>query len=303
MIALIGSTALSHTDGYRDRAPRDLDIVAPHDEIGPFVRRTHGRLERFYPVDKGKKLYARADGLHIEAEIAWSGSTSRELLDLIEEDGLTTEFRGETVLRASPSVCLALKLSHRFKKNSPHFLKTMRDIQMLRERGAVISDRLKPFLKRREAETYDYGHPSLKQSKADFFADDNIEYVWDHDTIHEAVKHLDKPAYNYYKPDENEVYCSKDLFFAVGERIRLLGVLEESYVLALERSQIPHPGVMTRKKSFDTALMKVASSITSGFFREYSWENYDKVQAMYSDDYVDRFNEAVKNGIVLPHRR
>ena len=41
------------------------------------------------------------------------------------------------------------------------------------------------------------------------------------------------------------------------------------------------------------ALMKVCTSITSGWFREYAWENYDKVLDLYNelgeDDYVQRF--------------
>lgn len=89
------------------------------------------------------------------------------------------------------------------------------------------------------------------------------------------------------------------MFFAQPENIRLLGVLEESYVLAIERAIVPHN--TPPKKAFNIALSKVASSITSGWFREYAWENYDAVQALYSDDYVKRFQKAVENGIVRPY--
>jgi hypothetical protein len=69
-------------------------------------------------------------------------------------------------------------------------------------------------------------------------------------------------------------------------------VYEESCVLALERSQIPFPDASPRK-SFEYALMKVCTSITSGFFREWAWEHYDDVLALYNElgenDYIERF--------------
>jgi len=46
---------------------------------------------------------------------------------------------------------------------------------------------------------------------------------------------------------------------------------------------------------FEMALMKVCTSITSGWFREYAWENYQKVLDLYDslgeDDYVKRFEQ------------
>ena len=43
------------------------------------------------------------------------------------------------------------------------------------------------------------------------------------------------------------------------------------------------------------ALEKVCTSITSGWFREYAWENYHRVVHMYKtlgvNDYIDRFHK------------
>ena len=101
------------------------------------------------------------------------------------------------------------------------------------------------------------------------------------------------PAYTKYMKDGAQVMTSKDKFFAANEFVRLLGVYEESCVLALERSQIPHDFKPSPRYSFELALMKVCTSITSGWFREYAWENYDKVLDLYNelgeDDYVQRF--------------
>jgi hypothetical protein len=193
-----------------------------------------------------------------------------------------------------------LKMSHRFLRNSPFFLKTMNDIHVMRKLGAKIPD--EAFLKDREKATYTYEHPKLNVKKDDFFTGDGVQYVYPHDDIHEIVAHLDKPAYKFYQPEDSQVNVTKEMFFAQPRMIQLFGVLEEAYVLALERALIPFPGKMTPKRSFDMALMKVCSSITSGFFREFAWENYHEVQSLYNDDYVERFWKAVVDGIVIPYQ-
>ena len=100
------------------------------------------------------------------------------------------------------------------------------------------------------------------------------------------------PAYAYFKPEDNDVLCDKDMFFACSEEIRLAAGYEETCVLALERSQIPHPHSDPRA-SFLLALEKLSTSISSGFFREYVWENYDAIARMYDPMYVEKFKQAV----------
>jgi len=295
---VIGSEALRKHGIETGLKKLDIDVVGEYDEIVEFAKQ-FGNIRACYPVSDGNKLVVKTDTMIVEGEITWEGSNAAQLRDLILNDpGTAIEKRPNGYVIPSVNLLYMLKMSHRYLRNSPHFIKTMRDIQMLRLFGAKIEERHEAFYKERMRVTYDYGHPKLDQSKKDFFSDDGIKYVYDHDSIHEAVKHLEKPAYNYYKPDENEVFCSKDLFFEAPEMVRLLGGLEESYVLALERSQIPFPGKWTAQRSFDFALMKVCTSITSGWFREYCWENYDKIRDLYDDKYVDRFWQAVEDGVV-----
>ncbi len=126
--------------------------------------------------------------------------------------------------------------------------------------------------------------------------------IYNHDDLHISIKHLDKPAYEYFKPENSEVMCSKKMFFEADEQTRLYSVLEEAYVLALERSQIPNKGknIWTPRQSFEYALMKVASSITSGYFREWAYEHYFDVLKLYNDNYAERFWKALDDGIVKP---
>lgn len=292
---LIGSRALQYYDFTKD--PKDTDLIGSYHEIHSYFK-SFKNIRAQYPLNADKVFMQTSDGHIFEAEIAWSDSTAKQLIELVKaEKGLITK---EGFLIPSLDLLYALKLSHRYLKNSPHFLKTMQDIRMLRNAGASIRHEHMEWFKAREKATYTYAHPKLNQAKDTFFnPNEGVTYVYDHDSIHQAVKTFEKPAYSYFKPDESEVLTSRKMFFECPEKIQLAAVLEESYVLALERSQIPYPQT-DRKKSFDIALEKVCTSITSGWFREYSWESYEKVQDLYDPNYVEVFKEGVDKGIVKP---
>ncbi len=243
-------------------------------------------------------------GVIVEAEITWPDSSAKKLFDLVVNDPQSEELIGGFIV-PSLDVLYMLKMSHRYLRNSPHFLKTMRDIQLMRKHGAKISTRYKEFYKERMAETYWYKHPKLNVDKKGFFNEKENYNIFVHDDIHRAVRHLSKPAYEFYQVDDEEVLCSKDKFYSVTEEIRMYGALEEAYVLALERHQIPNSFKPKPEQSFDIAMMKVCTSITSGWFREYCWENYNRVVDLYQYDkpnYVERFKTALAHGEVRPFK-
>lgn len=302
MKLLIGSRALKHFgEKYLSIADRTWDW----DWICSFEDFRHDISD--IGVKKVKQLGSNkavifSDKKISEYEIAYSNSSSSILLDIAKRDSSVATLSPNGIdYIATPDTIFALKKSHRYLKNSPAFLKTMIDYRHLRSMGCKIPNSLRDWYTLRVGETYNYKHPRLKSTtKDDFFKDDQVPYKYDHDTIHLAVKHLDQPAYNYFKPNTAEVECSREMFEALDEKVKLYSVLEESYVLALERSQIPAPGVITPKQSFLIALSKVCTSITSGWWREYAYENYFKVLDMYSDSYIDRFKSGVDSGLVKP---
>lgn len=306
---VIGSQAMKHWGLLPEGVePKDTDIICTFEEFKAECARIKAEIGivRCVPLSD-KKFHVRdSNGWNYEFEIAWPGSSGADLLDWYEG-------------YATPEVLYALKMSHRYLKDSPHFLKTMRTIQHLRTKMFRKEERLahSAWFKKREAETYVYKHPKLDVSKGQFFSGDGVNYVYDHDSIHETVALLDhmhydsasdstytepRPAYTFYMQDGAAVMTDKEKFFAVPDKVRLYGVYEEACVLALERSQIPHnlqslagPDVArpTPRWSFEMALMKVCTSITSGWFREWAWENYDRVLDLYNqmgeDDYLKRF--------------
>lgn len=311
---VVGSHALQFWIPF-ERRPVDLDIVGTYDDCVKIIK-SIGTVSVLKPIDSGKKLFGlvvpprATKPMIIEAELAWPGTTAETMLHMVNSQsspvlnfshsgGIQFDMRV-----ANLDLLYTLKMSHRYLKNSKHFKKTRDDIMLMRSKLSAIPVDLLDFYEARMEETYNYGHPKLNVSKDDFFKGDGVEYVYDHDSIHMAVRRLPLPAYRYYMADGAEVQTSKEKFFAVDQNTRILGVLEEAYVLALERSQIPHGEKVTPRQSFFMALEKVCTSITSGWFREFAWENYDEVVKYYEmdnfkgDNYVDMFDRALHRGEV-----
>lgn len=322
---LIGSRALVANNPELEGVRKciDWDYICTIEQFTAWHKANKGNLQFAVPTQKGKYYHARdKDGMNYEFELAWPGTSAEKLLNGYSGEGVATNFD-----------LLLIKESHKYKRNSPHFLKTMSDIKFLREKLGTLSNLYVgqdwELFKLREKESYDYAHPKLNVSSKEFFTGDGVQYIYDHDSIHLAVALMSvdfggdeylmayhpEPAYKRYMKDGSEVMTSKEKFFSVDENVRIYGVYEESCVLALERSQIPHAGiggelgwlrdersgtVPTARWSFEMALMKVCTSITSGWFREYAWENYQKVLDLYNElgenDYISRFQQ---NGHLL----
>lgn len=257
------------------RTPTDLDLLATLDEFREYIG--EGNLPVFH--DKNH-VYFKGDKIY-DCELIWSYNTGYELAQLILNDPAT--YYDEDVKAWIPSinVIYMLKMSHRYLKNNSHFHKTMDDILTLRKAGAVIQPEHEEFYKKRIKETYWYEHPNLDRTKKDFFNPEDSFYIYDHDSIHEAVSVDTNPAYWEYSVDGKEVLSSKKKFFETTQQVRLRGVYEETCVLALERSQIPNNFEINPDWSFMKALEKVCTSITSGWFREFAWENYYTVATMH----------------------
>lgn len=301
-LLMIGSGAL-RADGVNvPRREVDVDLISDIDSMVHLVDR----------LKESKKFGRHRGSRQTRTGVAHVFDTRVFEFEIIETSPLCSLEAYEVGMRdTSDSVHIAgvevpfacaefvytLKMSHRYLKNSPAFLKTMDDIHACRARGrgVIVDD---GFYERRMAATYDYGHPSLNVRKEDFFTS-NVPYVYDHDSIHRAVAVKDVPAYTLYMRDGADVMTDREKFDRLPRIVRLRGVLEESYVLALERAVIPH-GVDPRR-AFKMALEKVCTSITSGWFREFAWENYGAVRRMYDPTYVDKFEAALARGDILPY--
>lgn len=298
---LIGSCALQqHVQLPADRKIADQDYVGTYEEAMEFRKRNN--IKVCYPINEGKTIYMRdTSGIIVEVEIAWPDSMAERLVQFVMQDSDTVAL-GSNMYLPSLNVLYLLKMSHRYKKDSPHFLKTLRDIQFMRKLDAKIRPEHEAFFKQREKETYTNSLPKLNQSKEGFFRDDI--YTYDHDSIHTAIAIGERPAYLEFKPTDSEVMVSKEMWDECSDQIKLNAAYEEICVLCLERALVPHGDKWPDpKKAFDLAHAKLASSISSGWFRKFVWERYDDIQAMYNEEFIKKFNEGLANGVVKPHKK
>ena len=297
---LIGSRALYlRCKQALMRKPVDFDFVATRQEADKWIAANQTKVgaEKIYPEKNGEKLIVEG-ATNVEFEIVHPGTSSEMLYKMVQgnPESIETPFGWVPTF----DMLFTLKASHKYLKNSPHFWKTVADYHIMKRLGATIRPEYQEFFKLREKETYTYAHPKLNVSKDAFFQDDGILYIWDHDDIHKSVARGEHPAYTYYMKDGAQVACDKNKFFSLPQEIRLNGVVEEAAVLAIERSLVPHPGVMTPEQAWKFALAKVCSSITSGWFREFGYENLPDIIKMYPAGYWEKFQEDAKSGAVKP---
>ena len=295
---LVGSRALKIRAPFLlKRNPIDYDFICSIDDYNNYLEANKNTLNisKAYDINNNKLVKIIEGNEICEFEIIDNSKSNFLFKKLVDEDPETILSK-EGYKIPSLDLLFTLKASHRYLRNSPHFWKTMMDYKLMQAAGAIIKPEFKEFFKLREKETYWYKHPSLKQNKDQFFSDDGLNYVYDHDSIHESVKLYDRPAYTYYLKDGQEVECDKGKFFALSEKYRLAGVVEEALVLAIERSLVPHPGVKTPQEAWVFALSKVCSSITSGWFREYAYENAFEALKLYPKNYWEKFNFDLSQG-------
>ena len=292
---IIGSKALKKFSKSRE-CKNDLDLIGSRIELNDtisFLKKSF-KVTEIYPIKFGYviKFLRKQKPQIIEFELIEKRLSSKLIVEL-EKAG------NEVIKFASLETLYLLKMSHRYLKNSPHFLKTMNDIHLMRlfKDGMEIKIN-QDILKLREKETYDYSLPNLKTNKDSFFKKNESFYVYDHDSIHEAIKIDEVPAYSRFMKNGAEVFTDKEKFFKLPYLLKLNAVIEESIVLALERSLIPNNFKISKDKAFKMALEKVCTSITSGYFREFAWETYnDSINVFNSDskysDYDLKFLKAL----------
>ena len=142
-------------------------------------------------------------------------------------------------------------------------------------------------------------HPKLKTGKDQFFEEAEFK-IFDHDSIHRAIALGSVPAYTLML--DGEVWCSRKKWDALSEEDKLRCVVEESAILALERSIIPSLYLDCQFRgaqwAYEYALSKVCTSITSGFFREYAIEHWEQAVKL-RPDYVSKFFEGFKNEKII----
>lgn len=258
---LIGSRALAFWDGrFKCRPTSDWDVIAPPDSF-------KGDTIEIHPVDDYCNEYILeqfGSGQSIEVEGKQVEVCSLEGLAAIKRSHLSLDWNWDKHI-ATYSKWL-----------SPYFNIAHWD-----------------WVKRREKITLEKARqrqPSLKQSVDEFF-DDAITKKYSHDWLHELVAFYDKPLYTHLQTNPNEAWCDKNLWNQLTHKNKLKCVAEEASVIAIERWLVPSGWTHYKKLAYLKALRKVCTTLTSGWFRDFSIDHYDELVGYFRPNLFNDLQE------------
>ena len=118
--------------------------------------------------------------------------------------------------------------------------------------------------------------------------------------MHKAVAHYEEPLYLRMQYDKSIAKCEKVLWeqFTLDDKCKC--VLEEAYVIALERKVLPaifgRANWYTAEEALDWSLMRICTTLCSGWFREFATVNYFEIKSRANLYYVEDFLTKYHNG-------
>lgn len=302
---LIGSRALQYQLGrlgttfpFKRTGIADLDFIANGGEAYEFARYSEMKVLE----NNGSKIVGRLkDGMMCEIEIARTGDSTRLYLMWADMFGRldTVPLYGTEVQVASLEMLYSIKKAHR---HSPRKFHThVVDYNWLR---AVVGKDIFPKvteLRLKETKERDkLVTPSLKKSKTEFFDDSVSNKTFIHDEIHEVMAHGPRPMFEKIRISPEGVACSVDKWNDLWNEDKRKCVQEEAYVIALERGVIPMlfegGPIASPEAAYKWAVMRICTTLTSGWFREWALEHYTELMVHYNPAYVQIFLKAVEDG-------
>jgi len=133
---------------------------------------------------------------------------------------------------------------------------------------------------------------SLDKSNKEFF-DDYVTKHFEHDSIHEFVAYGDRPLYKTLKRKRERALCERDLWDQLATCQKVECVLEECYVIGLERWMVPavleSQPVMPTKLAVFQALKKVCTTLSSGWFRDFAIDYFEVILEKMNTSLMRRF--------------
>lgn len=212
---------------------------------------------------------------------------------------------GKEIKLAPLEVLFSIKKSHihyplKFEKHIKHYCLMFDALNGVDKLDYITKIRIKET----EERLGKIKTPSLKKTSKEFFGQSEkfVKSFFIHDDMHKIVSHYDIPLYEKMKDEGDLVFCSKERWnnFSLEDRIKT--VLEEAYVIALERKILPMlfsgGDYWKDEEAFKWALMRICTNLTSGFFREFATNNYLRIFDSYNINYVLDFLEKYNSGLI-----
>lgn len=143
-------------------------------------------------------------------------------------------------------------------------------------------------------EAFPQANPKLNVSKGEFF-DDYVVKKYDHDLLHEIVSYYPKPIYMMMQSNDGKVWCDRNKWNQFSHTQKQQCITEEAYVIAAERFLIPRNWVGSKKISFNWAMNKICTTLTSGWFRDYAIDYYGTIlNRVYNEEHLIKLERTLK---------
>jgi len=297
---VVGSKALNYHFPEFQREVKDIDIIGTTDDINYLIKTLN--------PEKVLDNHNITTLLNIQNPNEFFNTKNVEILNSDNSIALTEYIKYENngnlggLRYASPEVLLSLKKSH---IHFPiKFQKHIKDYNFLLD--LLKEDKLENITKINFKETeLRFGKlktPSLKKSTSKFFdqSEGYVKYFYIHDDIHQVMAHYDRPIYEDMQTTSESAWCQKELWDNFSFEKKAKCVLEEAYVIALERKIIPMlngvSDVVSSKKALEWSLMRICTTLCSGWFRQFASDNYSRICEYINHQYVQKFLEAEQIG-------
>lgn len=280
------------------REVKDIDIIGYTDDISKLcdiLLPKEVKRSKYSVIFKGvTKKTDTFDTDNVELILADDSESLRMYLNYDKEN-----------LYASKETLFSLKKSHiHYPIN---FTKHISDFKILNDYFMGI-DQLAEITILQEKETEKrlgkLRTPSLNKSVKDFFGQSEgyVQSYFIHDDIHQVMAHYDAPLYERMQNETDSAKCDKMSWFKFSYEDKCKCVLEEAYVIALERKILPMMfgggKGYTSQEAFDWALMRICTTLCSGWFREFATVNYFTIKDKMNINYVEKFLESYEKGYI-----
>lgn len=298
---VVGSKALKYNYPDLDIYPKDTDVIGSREEakflienLNPSSIKEGNGIISLYNIMNRNQIF---DTRNVEILLTDNSLANSLYIDNEKaKDGLKY---------ATPETLFSLKKSHihfplKFKKH-------IKDYCFLSDKLGN-NDKLKDITKIAFSETEDrlgkLKTPSLMKSTKKFFGQSTkyVKSYFIHDEMHDMVAHYEEPIYHKMLESKDSVKCLKSLWDNFSYEDKCKCVLEEAYVIALERKILPAifgaQTFYTSTESIEWALMRICTTLCSGWFRQFATDNYIKIYDMYNRNYVEDFLTKYKLGLI-----
>lgn len=291
---VVGSKALKYRFPEIKRQVKDVDVVAYLDDVG--------RLQSMLLPNRIVKTEWVVSFIDIQNKNEIFDKPNVEILLADKSDSLR-KYLVYQKLKSNDELFACAEILYSLKKSHIHFPikfeKHINDFIFLNRYFSGV-DVLKDITKLKFLETEErlgkLKTPSLNKSVSSFFEQSKsyVKSYFIHDDMHKAVAHYDAPLYLRMQRDSTKAACDKILWEKFTYEDKCKCVLEEAYVIALERKVLPSlfgdaKQWTSAEAALNWALMRICTTLCSGWFRSFATENYDKIRLLANSNYVEDF--------------